>query len=127
MRVTHPVLSGKRVAVIEDEPPIGLILGYMLDELGCVQAGSAKSLPEAMSLADDLDADVVLLDFRLKGQPSEPVARRLLERGVKVVITTGADDAELPENLRRCALVRKPFGLETIEQGLVAALTSGVH
>ena len=125
--MTHPVLSGKRVAVIEDEPPIGLVLGVMLDELGCVQAGSAKSLPEAMTLADDLEADVVLLDFRLKGEPSEPVARRLMERGVKVVITTGADLFELPERLRGCAVIQKPFGLESIEQGLVAALSSGVH
>ena len=127
MRVTHPVLSGKRVAVIEDEPPIGMILGVMLDELGCIQAGTAKSLSEAMLLADDLQADVVLLDFRLKGEPSEPVAQRLLERGVKVVITTGADVQDLPERLQGCAVIRKPFGLETIEQGLVAALTSGVH
>jgi len=127
MHVVHPVLSGKRVAVIEDEPPIGMILGVMLDELGCVQAGTARSLSEAMILADDLDADVVLLDFRLKGEGSEPVARRLLERGLKVVITTGADVYDLPEALQRCAMIRKPFGLETIEQGLVAALTSGVH
>jgi DNA-binding NtrC family response regulator len=123
----NPILSGKRVAVIEDEPPIGLILGVMLDELGCVQAGTAKSLPEAMTLAEDLDADVVLLDFRLKGEASEPVAQRLLKRGIKVVLTTGADVFDLPEPLRGCAMIRKPFGLENIEQGLMDALSSEVH
>ena len=40
----NELLRGKRIAVVEDEPPIGMILGIMLDELGCVQAGSANPL-----------------------------------------------------------------------------------
>ena len=120
------MLRGKRVAVVEDEPPIGMILGIMLDELGCVHAGSAKTLSEALILSEGIEADAVLLDYRLKGEFSESAALSFLERGIKVVLTTGADIRDLPVTLQTCAVIQKPFGLDNIERGLVEALT-GVH
>lgn len=119
----NPMLRGKRIAVVEDEPPIGMILGIMLDELGCVQAGSAKTLTEALALSEGIEADAVLLDYRLKGELSEPAAQSFLARGIKVVLTTGADTRDLPETLKNCAVIQKPFGLDNIERGLVQALT----
>ena len=79
-------------------------------------------MTEACALSEGLEADAVLLDYRLKGELSEPVARRFLDRGIKVVITTGADVKDLPEVMRGCAVVQKPFGLDNIEHGLVQAL-----
>ena len=117
------MLRGKRIAVVEDEPPIGMILGIMLDELGCVQAGSAKTLSEAMALSQGIEADAVLLDYKLKGEFSEPAAQSFLARGIKVILTTGADERDIPATLKACAVVHKPFGLETIERGLVEALS----
>ena len=116
------MLRGKRIAVVEDEPPIGMILGIMLDELGCIQAGSARTLSEAMTLSEGIEADVVLLDYRLKGEFSDPVAKSFLDRGIKVVVTTGADVRDLPEAFKACSVIQKPFGLEMIERGLVEAL-----
>jgi len=118
------MLRGKRVVVVEDEPPIEMILGIMLDELGCVQAGSAQTLREAMLLSEGIEADCVLLDYRLKGEFSEPAARGFLERGIKVVLTTGADVQDLPDTLKTCAVIQKPFGLDNIERGLVQAFTT---
>lgn len=117
----HSILRGKRIAVVEDEAPIGMILGIMLDELGCVHAGSAKTLSEALTMSQGVEADAVLLDYRLKGELSEPAAKCFLDRGIKVVLTTGADVRDLPETFKACAVVQKPFGLETIERGLVQA------
>jgi DNA-binding NtrC family response regulator len=125
--VSNPVLAGKRIAVIEDEVPIGAMLEIMLDELGCVHAGTARTLPEAMSLADSLDAanvDAVLLDYRLKGEGSAPAAQRLKMRGIRVIVTTGMDDTSLPEAMQNCATIRKPYGIDGLEQGLVDALAS---
>ncbi|MHB1207705.1 MAG: response regulator [Rhodospirillaceae bacterium] len=116
------MLRGKRIAVVEDEPPIELILGIMLDELGCIQAGSARTLSEALTLSQDIEADAVLLDYRLKGEFSEAAAQSFLDRGIKVVLTTGADVRDLPAALKDCAVIQKPFGLDTIERGLVQAL-----
>ncbi len=120
--ICNSLLRGKRIAVVEDEPPIGMILGIMLDELGCVQAGSARTLREAMILSQGIDADAVLLDYRLKGELSEPAAQRFLARGIKVILTTGADTRDLPETLKACSVIQKPFGLDTVEQGLIEAL-----
>jgi DNA-binding NtrC family response regulator len=121
--MSHPVLEGKRVAVIEDEVPIGAVLEIMLGELGCVYAGSARTLKEAMSLADEAEVDAVLLDYKLKGEPSDPAAQRFMTRGIRVILTTGVEQIHLPATLQDCAIVRKPYGLENLEQGLVRALS----
>lgn len=124
--MSNPILAGKRIAVIEDEVPIGAMLEIMLDELGCVHAGTARTLTEAMSLADSLDAanvDAVLLDYRLKGEGSAPAAQRLMMRGIRVIVTTGMDDTNLPEAMQNCATIRKPYGIDGLEQGLIDALT----
>jgi DNA-binding NtrC family response regulator len=115
------MLRGKRIAVIEDEPPIEMILGIMLDELGCIQAGSARTLSEAMTMSMGVEADAVLLDYRLKGELSGPAVKGFLDRGIKVVLTTGADPRDLPDTFKACAVIQKPFGLDTIERGLIEA------
>lgn len=123
--MSNPILAGKRIAVIEDEVPIGAMLEIMLDELGCVHAGTARTLTEAMSLADTLnagDVDAVLLDYRLRGEPSAPAAQLLKNRGIRVIVTTGMDDCSLPETMQGCATIRKPYGIEGLEQGLIDAL-----
>jgi hypothetical protein len=38
-------LAGKRVLLVEDEALVALMLEEMLEELGCVLAGTAASLP----------------------------------------------------------------------------------
>lgn len=124
--MSNPVLAGKRIAVIEDEVPINVMLEIMLDELGCVHAGTARTLTEALSLADTLDArdvDAVLLDYRLKGEGSAPAAEQFRKRGIRVIVTTGMDDRNLPAELQDCASIRKPYGIELLEQGLVDALS----
>src|SRR4051812_42054607 len=117
--MTHPVLTGKRVAVIEDEVPLSMVLGIMLDELGCVQAGSARTLSDALDLADGVNADAVVMDYRLKDERSEPAALRFLERGIKVILTTGGEPDSLPETLRPCDVMTKPFGLANLEDHLI--------
>ena len=117
--MTNPVLTGKRVAVIEDELSLSTVLNIMLDELGCVQAGSARNLSDALDLADGVNADAVVCDYRLKDERSEPAALRLLERGIQVILTTGAETDSLPETLRPCHVLPKPFGLESLEDQLV--------
>jgi len=122
--MTNPVLSGKRIAVIEDEVPLSTVLGFMLDELGCVQAGSARTLSAALDLADGVHADAVVMDYRLKDERSEPAALRFLERGIKVILTTGAQPESLPASLRPCDIMPKPYGLSNLEDHLVRAFES---
>lgn len=105
------------------------MLEIMLDELGCVHAGTARTLTEALSLAETLqagDVDAVLLDYRLKGEASAPACEQFKNRGIRVIVTTGMDDNSLPAAMRGCAQIRKPYGIDLLEQGLMDALNPGV-
>lgn len=53
-------LQGARVLVVEDEPMLSLSLRDMLLDLGCVVAGTADKLDDALQLARTSEFDVAL-------------------------------------------------------------------
>jgi CheY-like chemotaxis protein len=114
-------LAGKRVLVVEDESLIAMLVEGYLEELGCVVAGSAARLPDALAMAGVVEADLAVLDINLDGQLSYPVAERLRARGVRVVFATGYGVAGLPAALRGSPVLPKPFSLEQLDAALRAA------
>jgi DNA-binding response OmpR family regulator len=84
-----PSLQGTRVLVVEDEAMLSLSLEDMLRDLGCVVAGTAAKIDDAMSMARTSDFDVALLDVNLNGKRVDPVAEAIRERGVPIVFVTG--------------------------------------
>jgi DNA-binding response OmpR family regulator len=84
-----PSLQGTRVLVVEDEAMLSLSLEDMLRDLGCVVAGTAAKLDDAMHVARTCDYDVALLDVNLNGKRVDPVAEAIRERGVPIVYVTG--------------------------------------
>jgi DNA-binding response OmpR family regulator len=61
-------LRGARVLVVEDEAMLSLNLETMLLELGCVVAGTADKLDDALHIARSSEFDVALLDVNLGGK-----------------------------------------------------------
>jgi DNA-binding NarL/FixJ family response regulator len=55
-------LRGARVLIVEDEAMLSLNLAAILRDLGCVVAGTADKLDDALRLARTSDFDVALLD-----------------------------------------------------------------
>ena len=49
-------------------------------------------------------------------------SRSILSK-IRYVLTTGIDPRDLPGTLKVCAVIRKPFGLDNVESGLVRALS----
>ena len=54
--------------VVEDEAMLSLNLETMLLELGCVVAGTADKLDDALHIARSSEFDVALLDVNLGGK-----------------------------------------------------------
>ena len=83
-----------RVLVADDEQPARNELCFQLGQLDDVEVvEQAADGPQAVSLAESLDPDLVLLDIQMPGMTGFEVARRLLDRGVRsrVVFVTAYD------------------------------------
>lgn len=96
------------VLVVEDEPLIAAATADRLETMGHKVVASSNDGREAISLADELHPDLVLMDIGLKGEMDGIEAAAVLyeQFGVPVVYLTGAGDAA---TINRAARSR-PFG-----------------
>ena len=115
-------LSGLRVLVVEDEYMVADHLGMMLEDLGCVVAGFASTVDQALDLIRSEQLDGVLLDGNLNGDSSAPVAIELRARSIPFVVATGYGQLELNADALNGALrLAKPFSNFEFERTMVAA------
>lgn len=118
-------LDGLRVLVVEDETLVAMLLEDMLADHGCVVAGVAGRIAQALEMvADDaLSIGAAILDVNLAGQPSFPIAEALAAKGVPFVFATGYGAGGLPEEWRTRPTLQKPFGHDEVGRMLKAAIS----
>jgi len=116
------ILEGRRILVVEDEPFIALTLEDMLTELGCVVAGTASQVNEALVLIGKGSIDGAVLDVNLGSQKIDPVADALAAKATPFVFTTGYGRAGVPPSHNQRGVVQKPFRLDDLAQALAIAL-----
>ncbi|QGM99782.1 response regulator [Methylocystis parvus] len=107
-------MLGRRVLIVEDDPFITLALEETLSEFGLVIAGTARTVPQAVRLAQTIAFDLALLDVNIGDDRIDPVADIIFARKIPFVFTTGCGRAGLPEAYPEQAIVEKPFYVEEI-------------
>jgi DNA-binding NtrC family response regulator len=120
-------LVGRRVLIVEDDPYIMLALEETLADFGVEVAGSARSVQQALRLAQSAIFDVALLDVNIGEDRIDSVADAIATRGLPFVFTTGYGRAGLPEAHLERAIVEKPFYVEEILHALREELTHAKH
>lgn len=110
-------LRGARVLVVEDEAMLSLNLEAMLRDLGCVVAGTADKLDDALRVARTSDFDVALLDLNLGGKRVDPVADVIRARGIPIVFVTGYG-----KTAASGLVLEKPYDAAALERMLNEAL-----
>jgi CheY-like chemotaxis protein len=115
-------VAGKRVLVVEDELMIRMLLDGMLTDLGHTVAAEAGSIEEALTLAQEAEFDVALLDVNLNGKPINPVVEVLIKRGLPFVFASGYGQSGVPELYRASPTLQKPFQVEALAKALEAAV-----
>lgn len=65
--------------------------------------------------------DVVLLDFRLPGTDTQTLLAEFQARGSRVIVLTGDSSARLLGVARTAKLLRKPIGLDELEEAVKEA------
>ena len=74
-------LRGLRLLVVEDEAFISLMIEDLVTSFGCVLAGTASTVDEALKLIETVRIDGALIDLNLGGEMGAPVGQALFDRG----------------------------------------------
>jgi CheY-like chemotaxis protein len=111
-----------RIFVVEDETLICMLLEDFLADLGYEVAGPATSLEKGLAMAQDVEADLGLLDVNLNGKHTFPIADILIARAIPVVYATGYGLNGLPERYINTPVLQKPFERQALSQVLATAL-----
>jgi len=114
-------LAGVRVLIVEDDALAALFARGMLEELGCVAAGVARSVAEALEAVGRAESlDCVMLDVRLGQDLSSEIATELIKKDVPFIICSGYD-IKLPG--LDIPVVDKPYTIQILGNALRQALS----
>ncbi len=94
----------------------------MLLDLGHEVAGLASRLEPALSLAQEGEFDLAMLDVNLAGQTSFPIAEILVRRGIPFLFATGYGVKGIAEEYRSYPVLQKPFRMRDLAQVLDEAI-----
>ncbi len=111
-RTTQPLLQGYRALVVDDEAPLAEVVASYL-EREHFEAIVAADGAEAITVARELDPDVVILDLGLPGMDGLEVCRQLRTFSDAYVVMLTARDTEMDTvlglSLGADDYVTKPF------------------
>jgi DNA-binding response OmpR family regulator len=113
-----PILSGKRVLVVEDEYLIAAAVEGMLEDAGCHVVGPFARVQDALDAVRTEAVDVALLDVNVAGELVFPVAHLLEESGTPFLFVTGYGDRVLPFDRPHWSTCTKPFHAQEVLQRL---------
>jgi DNA-binding response OmpR family regulator len=102
-------LTGLRILVVEDDFLIAMDLKEAIERLGGTVIGPIGRLEVALEFARREAFDAAILDVKLDGDVTFPLAEELMTRGVPIALATGYDLASLPEKFQQLPHLRKPF------------------
>ncbi len=94
----------------------------VLDDLGCLLAGTATTVAEAMRFVSAEACDVAILDRKLADGVIDPVVRALMVLGVPVVIASGSPEDESRAKYPGAIVLRKPFKEDDLRRALRSAI-----
>jgi CheY-like chemotaxis protein len=116
-------VAGKRILIVEDEPPVAQYLAELLDGYRCVVCGTAASGRQAIDLAVASKPDLALIDIGLKGAMDGIRTAIELSSHLRVgtIFLSGSIDPVARERARGAApidFIQKPFMPEQLERVL---------
>jgi CheY-like chemotaxis protein len=116
------LLMGRRVLVAEDEYLLAMVLQEGLEAHGATVQGPFSNVKDALASLVQTLPDIAVLDVNLRDELIYPVADRLLEAQVPMVLTTGYDRGLIPAPYSALPFCGKPLTLPHLVDVLRAAL-----
>jgi DNA-binding response OmpR family regulator len=107
-------LEGRKILIVEDEATIALSLASAVAQAGGVAVGPAATVATSFALMADQKLDGALLDIRLRGETSFPLADVLAVLGIPFVFVSGLSSALMPYPHRDRPLFDKPYEVRDV-------------
>jgi len=109
-----PKRRKKTILIVEDDPVIATLIGFMLNDPDYLVVGSAATAEEAIDAAQKQKPDLILMDIHLKGQMDGIETARTLwwDYHIPVIfITADADDVTFQRAMKTSPLgfIKKPL------------------
>jgi CheY-like chemotaxis protein len=110
-----------RILVVEDETLVSLFLEGLLDDMGHLVVGTAKSAAAAYAIAEQHRADLAVVDIGLRGASDGiEVATRLRQHyGLPSLLMTGGSHTAMHQRLEQAAplgFLQKPYTQADVER-----------
>ena len=117
--------QGQRVLLAEDEALIRLDLAEMLTDAGYDGVGQASNGEEAVSLAESLQPDLIIMDVKMPVMDGLQAAETIGEKRIcPVIMLTAFSQKELVERARDAgvmAYIVKPFTVSDVTPAIEVA------
>lgn len=113
------------VLIIEDEALIARELQEIVTNLGLTVAGMAKNRAEALRIAGQSKPQLILADYKLKGDTGVDVVKAIrANMDANVIYVTAHPEAVAAEGERRDLIISKPFNIRTVERAVQTHLAA---
>jgi CheY-like chemotaxis protein len=117
-------VDGLRVLVVEDEAMIAMLIEDMLLGMGCTMLGPAADTARALSIIEDHQFDVAVLDVNLGGERTTSIAASLRAKNVPFVFATGYGTSGIDEEFRDKPILTKPFRDADLQRALDSVIST---
>lgn len=111
-------LLGMRILVVEDDYYLATDERQMLQSAGADVVGPFGNAEEACRAAMSNELDCALVDINLGNGPCFAVARRLRDKGIPFLFTTGYEGTVIPDEFQDVERVEKPTNASAIVSAL---------
>jgi CheY-like chemotaxis protein len=123
--MNEPVLSGRRIIIVEDDYYQAYDTKQVLEQAGAQIVAVTASAPDLDALLAQGAIDAGLLDINLGHTLSLDFARSLRGHGIPFVFLTGYDARMVPDNLSDIPCLSKPADHAALLCALQRIVTGG--
>ncbi len=99
------------ILVVEDNLLVGELIRLAVEDAHFNVVGPIGTLDTGIRVASETKLDGALLDIKLGGTQSFPLARLLQSKSVPFIFVSGYDRSVLPDDIRDARLVAKPVSV----------------
>ena len=120
MQTSSPVLSGRRLLIVEDELLVAMDNAAELEAAGAIVVGTAGNVKEALRIVETAVFDGALLDANLNGESVDHIAAALADRNVPFIFVSGYGPENLPPAFASTPILGKPFSHDELVKATAA-------